>query len=250
MTISDEQLSAYLDGELPPGELKTIAAAIEADAALRRRAEALAAPDAILKRAYSAIDDSPMPEAVMARLSAPASTPAGNVVPLRNPQAPPRWAMPLAASVALGAGVALGLLMAEPARMAPAGGVMLAGAIGPADALTAALNQTPSGERVAIAGARTASMVLSFQSGDGQYCREFTLEGADSAARAIACREDDGWSIKIAAAEEKDGGGYSTAASGVFAAFDAGATALGADNPLDRAREDALLQSGWNRVAD
>lgn len=246
MTVADDRLSAYLDGELSPEEMKSIAAAIDADSALRARAEVLAATGAILKRAYSAIDDSPIPEAVTALLKEPAD----KVVPLRKPQAAPRWALPLAASVALGAGVALGLLMANPARMAPAGGVMLAGAISPADALSVALDETPSGERAAIAGARTASMVLSFKSGDGQYCREFRLESAESAARAIACREDGRWTVKMAAAEEKDAGGYATAASGVSAAFDAGAEALGAGKPLDRAREDALLRSGWTSRAD
>ena len=191
-----------------------------------------------------------MPDAVLALLKAPAPAANTNVVQLRKPKAQPRWSMPLAASVALGAGVALGLLIANPARMAPAGGVMLAGAISPADALSAALNETPSGERVEIAGARTASMVLSFKSADGEYCREFKLESAESAARAIACRNGGNWAVKIAAAEDKDAGGYATAASGVSAAFDAGAVALGAGNPLDRAREDALLQTGWNSAAD
>lgn len=246
MTITDDQLSAYLDGELSPGEMKEIAAAIDGDDSLRARAEALAAPDAILKRAYSAIDEAPMPAAVTALLAAPAD----NVVPLRKKAAPTRWTMPLAASLALGAGVALGLFIASPTRMAPTGGVMLAGAISPADSLSLALDATPSGESVAISGARTASMVLTFKSGDGAYCREFTLAGAEDAARAIACREDGRWSVKIAAAEAKDSGGYATAASDVSAAFDAGAEALGAGKPLDRAREDALLQSGWNSLSD
>lgn len=246
MTVSHDQLSAYLDGELPPEEMKSVAAAIAADDELRARAEALAASDVLLKRAYSAIDDSPMPDAVTALLKAPA----GKVVPLRRPQAAPRWAMPLAASVALGAGLALGLFLNNPVRMAPSGGVLLAGAINPADPLDAALDKTPSGDRVAIAGAREVSLVLSFETADGRYCREFTLEDAQSAARAIACREDGLWSVKIAAAEEKSAGGYATAASGVSAAFDAGARALGANEPLDRAREDALLKAGWTGGAD
>lgn len=245
MTITDEQLSAFIDGELSPGVMKEIAAAIDADANLRRRADALAANDAILKRAYSAIDEAPMPAAVTALLAGPAD----NVVPLRKKAAAARWSMPLAASVALGAGVALGLMLAEPGRMAPGGGVMIAGAISPADALHAALEQTPSGDAVAIGGGRTAAMVLTFKS-DGAYCRELTIEDAATRSRAIACREGGRWSVKLAAAEQGAGSGYATAASGVSAAFDAGADALGAGKPLDRAVENALLQTKWNTVAD
>ena len=123
---------------------------------------------------------------------------------------------------------------------ARSGGAMLAGAVSPADALHAALETTPSGETIALAGARTASMVLSFRSGE-TWCREFTLTDGKSASRAIACREDGQWSVKLAASELASGGGYATASSGVAAAFEAGASALGADEPLDRAAEDALL---------
>lgn len=243
MTITDEQLSAFLDGELPAEDLKRIAAAIDADAALRKRAEALAAPDTLIKKAYSAIDDAPMPAAVTALLAEPA---ADNVVASAPRTASPaRWTMPLAASIALSAGIALGMFMSSPARMTPTG-AQLAGAINPGDPLHAALDATPSGESVALPGARTASFVLSFKSHDGDYCREFIVDGETDSSRALACREDGRWSVKLAAVEAKGDGGYATAASGVSAAFDAGAEALGAGDPLDRAREDALLQSGWS----
>lgn len=241
-TVTDDELSAFLDGELDADALQRIAAAIENDGALRRRAEELAAPDAIIREAYSAIDDLPMPEAVTALLADRADQAADNVVRLRpratsRPAAP--WAMPLAASIALGAGVALGLAVSGPGAT-QGGGAMIAGAVSPADALHAALETTPSGETIALAGARTASMVLSFRSGE-KWCREFTLTDGKSASRAIACREDGQWSVKLAASELASGGGYATASGGVAAAFEAGASALGADEPLDRAAEDALL---------
>jgi hypothetical protein len=242
MTISDDKLSAFIDGELSGDELKQIAAAIDADASLRRRVEAFAASDTILKRAYSVISEAPMPDAVVELLREPAR--ADKVVAIGRPPARSRW--PLAASVALGAGVALGLLVAEPGRMAPAPSVMLAGAVNPADALHAALETTPSGDSVLLAGARTASMVLTFQSSEGGYCREFTLETTADKTRALACRDDGQWTVKLAAAEAPGDGGYAPAASGVSAAFDAGAEALGAGEPLDRTRENALLQSKWN----
>lgn len=246
MTISDDKLSAFIDGELSGDELKQIAAAIDADASLRRRVEAFAASDAILQRAYSAIGETPMPAAVVELLKEPAR--ADKFVAIGRP--PARWRLPLAASVALGAGVALGLLVAEPRRMAPAPSVMLAGAVNPADALHAALETAPSGDSVLLGGARTASMVLTFRSPDGGYCREFTLETTADKTRAIACRNDGQWSVKLAAAEAPGAGGYAPAASGVSTAFDAGAEMLGASEPLDRMREDALLQSKWNSDRD
>jgi hypothetical protein len=244
MTITDEQLSAFIDGELSPVVMKEIAAAIDSDPKLKRRVEGLAASDAILKHAYSAIDDTPMPAAVTALLAEPAST-TGNVFALKRPAPLARWSMPLVASIALGAGFALGLMIVEPGRMAPSGGLMIAAAISPADALHAALDQTPSGETTTIKGGREAAMILTFMSSGGDYCREFTLEVETNKSRAIACREDGRWSVKLAAAESGVGSGYVTAASAVSTAFDAGAETLGAGKPLDRATEQELLQKKW-----
>ena len=74
MSVTDDILSAFLDGELPADQLKRIAKEIDADPALRQRAEALAAPDAILQKAYRTIDDDPMPDAVLA-LTGPLGAP-------------------------------------------------------------------------------------------------------------------------------------------------------------------------------
>ncbi len=247
MTITDDMLSAFLDGELPPEEMKRVAAAIDADAGLRRRAEALAAPDAIIKHAYSAIDDAPMPASVTALLADAEiePQPENNVIALRARVTRQReiWRLPIAASIALAAGIALGL------SITPKEGVQIAGAVKPGDALFAALETTPSGETRALADGLNAAMVLTFRAGE-TWCREFTLAGPNDGARAIACREEDAWAVKLVAAEAPAGEGYATAASAVSAAFDAGAVALGADEPLDAAREAALLRSGWAMASD
>jgi len=246
MSVTDDILSAFLDGELPADQLKRIAKEIDADPALRQRAEALAAPDAILQKAYRTIDDDPMPDAVLALLEdADDASAQSNVVAFKSRVMRQReiWRLPIAASIALAAGLALGL------SLSPNESVQIAGAVKPGEALFAALETSPSGETRALDNGRAAAMVLTFKAGE-TWCREFTVAAADAGVRAIACREDEGWAVKLAAVEAGANDGYQTAASGVSTAFDAGAVALGADDPISASREAALLENGWRANPD
>ena len=57
MTVTDEELSAFLDGELPPGDERRVAAALEKDGGLRRRLQSMGATDALLARAIAGEDE-------------------------------------------------------------------------------------------------------------------------------------------------------------------------------------------------
>lgn len=245
MTLTDDQLSAFLDGELPPLELKRIAALIDADAALRRRIEALALPDRLIAGAYSAIDAAPIPAAVTALLADPGDDREDVVVPMRR-RAPttPAWSLPLAASLALAAGIGLGLAISSP-RNAPAS--VLASSIDAKSALYAALETRPSGDAVTLGAGETATLILSFDRGAQGVCREFALAGEGEATRAVACRKDGEWRIAFAASEapaDQDGT-YGTASSPVSAAFESAISALGADRVIEPSAEASLIKSGW-----
>lgn len=235
MSVSDDDLSAYLDGALPPDQLKRIAEAIAADATLRQRAESFAGADRIIARAYGAIDGTPMPSRVTALLAEPSA--AGESIRKRT-MGGTVW-IPLAASLSLAVGAGVGYTLAS--RSAPTSAMV---AIAPGGALQAALDSTASGSAIRLGSGETATFVLSFRD-DNRYCREFRLETATDGMRAVACRDEGAWKIALAAAEAPAAGGYAPAESGVSLAFDAAAEALGAGAAIAPDEEAALIRSGW-----
>lgn len=252
MTITDEILSAYIDSELSADEQAAVRAAISKDAALARRLEALKAPDRLIAAAYGDIAEAPMPESVMALLysgggpAGEAKRGGGNVLAFPGPRvfrAAAPWGAALAASIALAIGVGVGVELAS----SPASdGVLLAG---PAtSALAVALDTTSSGNSFEIAdsGARITP-VLSFRSVDGAPCREFAVSNGANAQRAVACRDSDGWSVKIAVAVDPAAApdGYATASSAISAQFDNAVEAMIAGDPMAPADEQEMIARRW-----
>ena len=101
--VSDLDLHAYIDGELPPARAAAVQQALGADPALAARAAAFRADKAALAAAFAPIAAQPVPRAWVERIER-AATPA--VTALAAPAAPRRAILALAASVvlALGAG--------------------------------------------------------------------------------------------------------------------------------------------------
>ncbi len=90
---SDEELTAYLDGELPDNKTQEITAALAADADLAARLAALDIDIACLKSAFHSL---PVPE-------------------INLPTTKPRWILPaLAASVVLALGIGIGVSLLAP----------------------------------------------------------------------------------------------------------------------------------------
>lgn len=84
MNLTDEQLSAFLDAELPEAEMQVIRDQLADDPALAERLAALATVDHILAGHYSAIGQQPLPAAVTELLE-PEPVASAKVVDL------PRW---------------------------------------------------------------------------------------------------------------------------------------------------------------
>lgn len=66
MTVHEEKLSAFLDGELPEAEAREIEAALERDPALQAELDALMAVDAKAQEGFAAMLDEPVPAALAA----------------------------------------------------------------------------------------------------------------------------------------------------------------------------------------
>jgi anti-sigma factor RsiW len=112
VTLDEETLMAYADGELDPAQRAEIAAAIEKDPALAARVEKHRALRAEVAGAFAPVLTQPVPERLRAAAigtAAPAERARGNVVPFptrgtRAPGAPWRareW-FAMAASLVLG----------------------------------------------------------------------------------------------------------------------------------------------------
>ncbi len=240
MTITDDMLSAYLDGELSPEERARVAAALAADPALAARLEAL---DAATRRFADAIcetDAAPMPAGVEDLLRPKAD----NVVSFRpRKREQPKWAAPAAMAASL-----LALVVAAGVFSNGPGGaneslLIAAGPVDRASALHRALDRTPSAENAAIGKARI-SPVATFRIASGDLCREFVASQDKDAVRAVACREDRQWTVKIAATEAAIAGGYQPA-SGPAAAISAYVDSAIEGDALGPDKERALIDAKW-----
>lgn len=240
-SFTTAQLAAFLDGTLDDDSLvDAIEAAVNADPALARQVEALAAGDDMadaVRGAFAPVLDEPVPERLTRIVAAPA--PAAEVadfaaarakrstpLPANDTDGWSGWRWPqfaaMAASLALGVMIG-GPLLTGGSDAAPAGGTLV---LASAD-LTAMLDSAPSGQPVDLAALGTGEVVLTFRNTDGQLCRQFMLEGSGGATSdALACASGDGagWQVEAygrraaPAGEMKLAGG--DAATSVVAAVD------------------------------
>lgn len=279
--LNEGVLIAYADGELDEKTAAEVEAALERDPVAREIVKQFQEAGALAAEAFEA----PMEEEVPERLrklfeesetaentADPAATPEpgnGNVADLSQLRAARerkshtiatgageggsirRFALPLAASVALLVGIGGGIGLSNfTAPSAPA--VVAAGTIPGGSALYAALESTPSLEAVEEVSqdGLTRNRIepqLTFVGSDGRYCREYRVMTQTAAAtqdlNGIACRATDGtWTQQIAVTQEiSSGTDYRPAGKTGTAIEDF----MSDFAPLDDAAERQLLQSDW-----
>lgn len=246
--FDDETLMAFADGALDEPTRSAVERALAQDEALAERvalfldtrgaAKAALAPllaldadgRALEARVAAMVRDAeagPAPEATDAR-----------VLPFRPPPAASRpsrrWALPLAASIALafGLGGATGWLVAPDGRTPG----LLAGA-----SVARALLETPAGAETRLDDGRVLRAVASFRDATGALCREVEIDEPTRSESlvTVACREGADWSLRFAVAVPSAEGGYAPASS--LDALDAWLAAVGAGEPMEPADEAAAL---------
>ena len=185
MTIPDEMLAAYVDGELEGAERARIEQAIEQDAQLAQRVAQQRALRDRLRGAYNGV----LQEAVPQRLAQAVKrgTPSGpaQVIDLARVRAERarrgngqrqvkmrRYSIAASLAVGLMAGIVVQRLAAPGAVTEFHDGTLLA-----RGALAQALNEQLASSPVPGAAVRVG---LSFRSRSGNYCRTFALGGARS----------------------------------------------------------------------
>lgn len=252
MTFTDDDLSAFLDGELAPERASELRDVLTSDPDLAARLEELAAADHLVKATYGPIADEPMPDAVMEMLRADRQTtpelPA-NVTALTQKRGGVwRWSTSLAAAASLVLGIGVGTQLSTTDNDVDQD-QLLVGLVAPASVLHTTLETGASAKPVALSGNADATVtpLLTFTSTDGKYCREFTIDKPIATERALACRARDGWRVVLAARESRAGTpeDFTAAAEAASPAFDAYIDRLMIDAPLSASEEAILIGRGW-----
>lgn len=244
---SDEQLSGFLDGELPGQEMDALARDVESDPALAARMERLSAAHTAYVDAIGEIDRAPMATGLRTAIATP---PASNVIAFR-----PRGIIgflsehrAIAASLVCAAAVWGVMSAASPggtsSPFAPGpDGVVLAGS-----PLHRLLESSPTGQASTV-GSVTAAPRLTFATDDGRFCRQFEVSDEEGVSAAIACREDQTWRTQVIAyGLPAPAGDFQTASAARAPALEAFLDERLSGAPMNAEEEARLLQSGWART--
>lgn len=225
--MNDEKIGAFIDRESDEAARAELAKTLDASAGGTMRLRIFKKADELLRRAVPA-SASASDHALSQRIL--------SVESIRTPASLRfvRRAAPLAAACLLG--VVLGSISVD--RSPRFSLTQLDGDIG------AALEAARSGESRAISGGQV-TLALTVQTESGAFCRQFRFSTAREKSDAIACRDEAGWQVVVAAAAPHANNNAYHLAEGGQGALEAALAALGGGSVVDEAREDALLRNHW-----
>lgn len=237
MRFSDEQLSAFLDSELPESEMRALRNALAADERLADRLAELALVDTLVAENGRVMDAMPVPQAV-AQLLEPDTMAQQGTAPIarQRPGTVFRPSVALAASVALFIGISIGL-----------GAGLFAPDSGRAQwrQVAEVLETRPSGISEQLGDSLEVRPRLTYVDRDGNYCRQFQLADDGSTEESVACRRGGAWQrVATIYLPGKTGGGEYQAASGV-SPLDRILDQSIAAGPFDQEAESATIRGGW-----
>jgi anti-sigma factor RsiW len=259
----DETLVAFADGVLAVDEAEKVAAFVAGNEEARRFVELLRASGDLAKGAYDAALVETQADARLAKLilGGGEGASSSNVIALppqrsRTPAAQ-RWALPMAAAIALIVGTVGGFEFGRrgvtPEQVA--GADVAVGPVARGTALATLLDEKPSGVALSVPGAlsRDLMVVASFRDAKGRICREFEILGSESGGpvtAGIACRNDGGiWHVEgaaqLAQAPEPSAQDFSPASGDDAAAIEGLLKAVGAKPALSKDEEESLLKKQW-----
>ncbi|MGQ0531095.1 MAG: anti-sigma factor family protein [Caulobacteraceae bacterium] len=229
MSISDERLMAFADGELESAERAEIEAALAQDETLREKVAAHQQLRARLSAAFGGT----LAEAVPDRLKAAAAPRAAEVVNFAERRAA-KWSArewsAMAASVAAGLLIGVGVMNTQaPLIAATDSGLVARGSL--ASALDTQLASDQAG---------AVRIGLSFRAQDGRYCRTFDLTRGETSG--LACRDEDGWNVAMTA---RSAAGGEVRMAGATEVILAAVDEIIAGEPLDAAGETRARDAGW-----
>jgi hypothetical protein len=253
MTISDETLMAYADGELDAAVRAAVELAMREDPQIEKRVAAHRTLRRKVQAAYSAELSEGIPERLLTAARAATSTHGSKVVNLQHARAamersrsrarplPTQWRTAGTVAASLIAGVGLGFFMwgqTEAPLMRSTGGALVA-----RGQLANALSNQLAAEQ---SRSSAVQIGVSFRTKSGDYCRTFALTGAVSPS-GYACRHGEEWQVQALTQEPGTVGDsdYRTAGSAISATILKSVEGQIAGEPLDQAEERAARRRGW-----
>ncbi|MCG7635899.1 MULTISPECIES: DVU3141 family protein [unclassified Alteromonas] len=267
MILTDEKLSAFLDGELNTAEMDTVREAIAQDASISDRLAALAEVDRVVKVAAEKAtavalpkeivallsDEKPLSQASgvqasdasLASVSAANQSSAENVKPFPKkanstnsaPHKQTKWKGPfaIAASVAVLAGLVFfnqqGAETTQPSHWARVSSVLDSNLTGEATTFDSGVTVTPQ---------------LSFVNTEFNYCRQAEVASKDELNVMIACKDKQGaWQLAASKLDElgENAGQYQTATSAKV--MEEELDKMMASAPLNREQEKNAIEATW-----
>lgn len=243
MNISDEELMAYLDGELDAGRRASIEGAIEADPDLARRVAEQQSLLGRLRGAFHPILDEPVPQRLT---NATRGVSTLDMEAVRARQERRRFAARpwLAAAASLVLGVLIAPWITRPTHDAP-DVVMRGASLSASGDLAAALTSQLSAEPSPSGRIR---VVVSYVGDTGEYCRAFVARHEEKSMSGIACRSGDAWHIRsIDSGTEVQAGttAYRQASSALSPLVRQAIESSMIGEPLDADAERAARGRGW-----
>lgn len=240
--ITDEILSAYLDGELDAEGASMVDSELAKSPALARRLGAMQAIEAKLGPAFAGVMAERTPDRYEALLSPNArgtSSPGKVIGGIFTALLRPIVVGPAFASLA--AGVIAGALLTPQVR--PGFDLAKTGQIHVSGAIAEAISVAPSGVPTPVSNGELL-VRLSFQDGGGRYCRHVSLAAQDM----VVCNTAEGWVVEAMTPNASGiSEGYQEAANGAPAEIVLALGRLGAASALDAESESALIARNWAR---
>ncbi|MEM6462149.1 MAG: anti-sigma factor [Pseudomonadota bacterium] len=239
--FSDETLMAFADGELSADKQKAVEEAIEKDERLANRVAGFIESRSMAQNALKPLLDEPVPADLKAKIEEMVGTETNvTALPRRHASTPVRrWAMPLAASLALVVGGLGGYLAGTSTTDQPA--QVALDAVNQPEIITA-LNTASSGSETDLGASGLFRAIASYSDANNTLCREFEIDRVDrSTIVAVACRSDADWKYRFTVFAGQSNSGYAPASS--LEALDAYLNAVGASEPMSVEAEAAALEA-------
>jgi hypothetical protein len=239
---TDEQVAAFVDGQLDAQDTAQIQAAMRHDLTLAGRIARQRALRARISRHFDAVLGEAVPERLTRALEGKggAATPIGAARKSGARLVAPRplWWSAAAASVLVAALVGWLLPRGADSALVPTEAGLMAGNV----------LETALSDRISAEGSRNGGVLvsLSFRAGDGRYCRTFSL---DSGIDGLACRTADGWVVEATGRSPEGDTAitqeYRQASSALSPSVLAAITRWQAGDALTPEEERSVREAGW-----
>jgi hypothetical protein len=256
-SLSDEMLSAYLDGMLDESGVRTLEAALERDPSVGRRLAEMARNDRALRQHFQAMGRRPVPRSISDLLeSAPARTHSwwSGIVQGLSAWRPLSSPLKAAGALAMVAVVGIGVVaMLQTGQGGVSEDNVLVQVLPSNSAeVSRVLDGQPSGEGIALDGVGRLVVDMSFEHSDGRFCRQYRagLDRESSSLGVVACRVGRDWrEVLIQQIEAPIG------ESGMFRAASGQASSVLDDYIVEKAAggiivgdsEAELIERNWSR---